>query len=150
MPDGASHILIQTVINKFINDKKLIPYLLFGAVAPDLFKAISRVVSPQYEWIFFPTHSPIYMFLVFYFLSQFFHKIERINLIKGCMIGMLIHLSLDLMQINYDGGDYMPFFPISFETVSLGLIKTEASVYWLPVTIFVALFINRNHKISRL
>ena len=52
MPDGATHILVQIIINRFIHANKLIPYLLFGSVAPDLFKVVSRIVMPEYEWVF--------------------------------------------------------------------------------------------------
>tara|TARA_B100001540_G_C15645815_1_gene568794 strand:- start:438 stop:878 length:441 start_codon:yes stop_codon:yes gene_type:complete len=146
MPDGATHILVQVILNKTINENKLIPYLLFGAVAPDLFKAVSRIISPQYEWFFHPTHSPIFMLMTFYAISLLFHQSERILLIKGSMIGMVIHLLLDLTQINYGGGNYMPFFPFSFHSVSFGLIKTESSIYWLPVTIALTVLILKINK----
>ena len=38
MPDGATHLLFQIIFNNFVGLKKLIPYSLFGAVAPDLLK----------------------------------------------------------------------------------------------------------------
>jgi len=147
MPDGATHILVQIIYNRFINAKKLIPYLLFGSVAPDLFKAVSRIVKPQYEWLFSPTHSPLFMLVVFYAISLLFHQRERILLIKGCMIGMIIHLLLDVTQINYGGGDYMPFFPFSFYVISFGLIKTETSIYLLPLTLITTIFVLKMKKI---
>ena len=146
MPDGATHILVQIIINRFIHANKLIPYLLFGSVAPDLFKVISRIVMPEYEWVFSPTHSPVFMLVVFYAISLLFHQKERVLLIKGCMIGMVIHLLLDLTQINYGGGDYMPFFPFSFYTVLFGLIKTETSIYLLPLTVITTIFVLKLKK----
>ena len=146
MPDGATHILIQTIVNKFIKKNNLTPYLLFGAIAPDLFKAVNRIVAPQYEWFFYPTHSPIFMLIIFYAISLLFHKSERILLIKGCMIGMVIHLLLDLTQINYGGGNYMPFFPFSFYSFSFNIIKTETSLFFLPITALITLIVIKFKK----
>ncbi len=141
MPDGATHILIQIAINQFKVLHRCAPYALFGAVAPDLFKVISRLVSPKLGWAFYPTHSPIFMLVVFFAISLLFHQRERIPLIKGCMIGMIVHLFLDLFQINLGGGNYMPFFPFSFYSVSFGIIKTEASIFWLPITLIITTLI---------
>ena len=65
-------------------------YLLFGAVAPDLFKGISRMIPVEYESLFSPTHSPLFMLIVFYALSLLFHYNE--NFLIKRMIGMLIGL----------------------------------------------------------
>ena len=148
MPDGATHILFQIIINRIAKVKKMTPFLLFGAVAPDLFKFLARNISPEYGWFFYPFHSPLYMLLFFYLIALFFHLEERIFIVKGCMIGMLAHLLLDLTQINYGGGYYMPFFPISFTKVSFGLINTEASIYFLPFTFLITgiIIFSKNNK----
>ena len=143
MPDGATNILFQLIINRLVKVKKMTPFLLFGAIAPDLFKLLIKNVSPEYGWFFYPSHSPIYMLIFFYFIALFFHVEERILLIRGCMIGMLIHLLLDLAQINYGGGYYMPFFPFSFSRISFGIIKTESSIYFLPITLLATLLVTK-------
>ena len=139
MPDAATHILIQILLNQFILIRKILPYTLFGAVAPDLLKGFSRWFSPEYGWLFYPTHSPIFMLILFYTISMLFHQKERLFLIRGCLIGMIIHLLLDLFQINLGGGYYMPYFPLSFQRVSFGLFETETSIFWLPVTILLTI-----------
>ena len=82
---------------------------------------------------------PIFMLIIFYTISMSFHQKERLFLITGCLIGMIIHLLLDLFQINLGGGYYMPFFPLSFHRVTFGLYETEASIFWLPVTILLTI-----------
>ena len=139
MPDAATHILIQILLNQFIMIRKILPYTLFGAVAPDLLKGFSRWFTPEYGWLFYPTHSPIFMLIIFYTISILFHQKERLFLITGCLIGMIIHLLLDLFQINLGGGYYMPFFPISFKRVTLGFYETEASIFLLPLTILITI-----------
>ena len=139
MPDAATHILIQILLNQFIMIRKILPYTLFGAVAPDLLKGLGRWLPPQEGWLFYPTHSPIFMLIFFYALSLMFHKRERYFVIIGCFIGMLIHLVLDIGQINLGGGYYMPFFPISFKRVTLGFYETEASIFLLPLTILITI-----------
>ena len=146
MPDAATHILIQILLNQFIMIRKILPYTLFGAVAPDLLKGFSRWFTPEYGWLFYPTHSPIFMLIIFYTISMLFHQKERLFLITGCLIGMIIHLLLDLFQINLGGGYYMPFFPISFKRVSFGLFETETSIFWLPVTILLTIMIILSKK----
>ena len=139
MPDGATHLLIQVIINQFSIFRNIFPYTLFGSIAPDLVKGFSRWLSPPERWIFYPTHSPIFMLVFFYALSLLFHEKERFFIIIGCFIGMLIHLVLDIGQINLCGGYYMPFFPISFKRVTLGFYETEASIFLLPLTILITI-----------
>ena len=147
MPDAATHILIQILLNQFIMIRKILPYTLFGAVAPDLLKGFSRWLSPEYCWLFYPTHSPIFMLIYFYAISMLFHQKERPFLITGCLIGMIIHLLLDLFQINLGGSYYMPFFPLSFHRVTFGLYETEASIFWLPVTILLTITVILSKKL---
>ena len=146
MPDAATHILIQILLNQFIMIRKILPYTLFGAVAPDLLKGFSRWFTPEYGWLFYPTHSPIFMLIIFYTISMLFHQKERLFLITGCLIGMIIHLLLDLFQINLGGGYYMPYFPLSFQRVSFGLFETETSIFWLPVTILLTITVILSKK----
>ena len=146
MPDAATHILIQILINQFILIRKILPFTLFGAVAPDLLKGFSRWFSPEYGWLFYPTHSPIFMLIFFYTISMAFHQKERLFLITGCLIGMTIHLLLDLFQINLGGGYYMPYYPLSFQRVSFGLFETETSIFWLPVTILLIITVILSKK----
>jgi hypothetical protein len=135
-------------LNRLFSVKKLTPYLLFGAIVPDLFKIITRIISPELQWLFYPTHSPLFMLFVFYNISLLFHQDERIFVIKGCTIGMVLHFIFDLMQINYGGGYYMPFFPFSYTKVSFGLINTEASIYFLPFTFLITgiIIFSKNNK----
>ena len=102
--------LFQIIL--IILDQKLIPYSLFGAIAPDLLKGFNRILTPNFSWAFYPTHSPIFMLIVFYAFSLLFHMKERKKIIFGCMLGMLSSV-FNLFQINLGGGHYMPFFPIS-------------------------------------
>tara|TARA_Y100001935_G_C17262436_1_gene487191 strand:- start:940 stop:1383 length:444 start_codon:yes stop_codon:yes gene_type:complete len=146
MPDGATHFLVQIIFNKITGVKRLIPYTLFGTIAPDLFKGLHRLLPPNYSWALYPTHSPIYMLLLFYALALLFHEIERKPLIFGSMIGMLVHLFLDLLQINMGGGYYMPFFPLSFYSFSFNIIKTETSLFFLPITALITLIIIKLKK----
>ena len=130
MPDAATHILIQTIFNNLARLKHISPYALLGAIIPDLAKGIIRYVHPDIAWFFYPSHSPIYVLIFFYAISLLFVESERIYLIGGGMLGMIIHLILDVFQINLDGGHYMPFFPLSFYSVSLNIIKTESSLFF--------------------
>ena len=153
MPDGATHLLIQVIINQFSLFRNIYIYTLFGSIAPDLSKILIRWLPPTERWLFYPTHSPIFMGIFFYSISMLFHQKERLFLITWCMAGMIIHLLLDLFQINIGGGYYMPFFPISFKRVTLGFYGTEASIFLLPLTILItiiAVFSRRIYdKISR-
>lgn len=149
MPDAATHILIQILINQYLLIRRILPYTLFGAVAPDLLKGLTRWLPPEERWLFYPTHSPIFMLVFFYTISMLFHHKERLTLITGCLIGMVIHLLLDLFQINLGGGYYMPFFPLSFQTVTFDFYKPEASIYWLPLIIFVTIMAVVTRKMLR-
>ncbi|MBA64836.1 MAG: hypothetical protein CMG55_03445 [Candidatus Marinimicrobia bacterium] len=139
MPDAATHILIQIMFNKLIWIKKIAPYSLFGAIAPDFAKGLNRIISPDWDWVFYPMHSPFYMLFFFYAISMLFHKSERSSFILGSLLGMGIHLFLDILQTNISGSYYMPLFPFSFKTISLGLINTETSLFFLPLTILIVL-----------
>ena len=146
MPDAATHILLQTIFNNLLGLKKLFPYALLGAIIPDLTKGIIRYVHPDIAWFFYPSHSPIYVLIFFYVISLLFVESERIYLIGGGMFGMMIHLMFDVFQINLDGGHYMPFFPLSFYSFSLNIIKTESSLFFLPITTLITLIVIKLKK----
>lgn len=138
MPDLATHLLAQTTLNQLPRLRKIVPFTLFGAVAPDLMKGFSRWMPPPERWFLYPFHSPVFMIVFFYAISLLFHESERKYVLGGGFIGMVIHLALDLCQVNLGGGYYMPFFPFSFHRISFGLFATEETLHWLPLTLVIA------------
>jgi len=146
LPDAATHLLIQIIVNQIQKLHAIFPYTLFGAIAPDIFKGFSRWAHPTEKWLFYPTHSPIFMLVFFYSFSLLFHEKQRYFVVLGGIIGMVIHLGLDLGQVNLGGGYYMPFFPFSFKRITFGLYATEASIFWLPLTILVTILVMVSRK----
>jgi len=136
VPDLATHLLAQTTINQLPWIRKIAPFTLLGATAPDLVKGFSRWATPAEKWWVYPFHSPLFMAILFYAVSLLFHEKDRPYVFAGGIIGVSIHVGLDLLQIHLIG-EYFIFFPFSFQTVSFGLFPPEATLIWLPVTIAV-------------
>ena len=150
MPDLASHLLVQTILDRIPPFRKYAPFTLLGAAAPDLAKGLIRWVSPTQAWWFYPFHSPLYMLIACYALSLLFQAEERGLVVWGGFIGVLIHIGLDVLQINYVSY-YMPFFPFSFRSVALNVFSTEASLKWLLIlpAIAVTAFVCDKKVMSR-
>jgi hypothetical protein len=119
------------------------PATLAGSVLPDLFARVpplflQRFVAPWVELppalplLFMPLHLPVGMVLSSLALAQLVHPAQRRRAGLSLLVGMALHLGVDMLQ-DHLGVGYALFFPLSLSDHELPLFGSEDSVLALPV-----------------
>lgn len=115
--------------------------LLIGTTLPDLLARAPVVVTKYWshfplDTVLNPLHLPIPYTLVCLILTRRFETSIRKPVLLGLLLGGILHLLLDIGQINLQS-PYMLLFPISTLRVQLSLYPPEASVDLLPILLAV-------------
>jgi hypothetical protein len=153
MPDLMTHLAVSYLVKRAVSPRKhMVPFLL-GSTLPDILSylplmftvagppLLTGIGSPASEtlptWVkhipdlFYPFHG-IFTFLVLSCLAAFlFPARGRSGVFWNILLGGLLHLFMDLLQVNHNEIGYL-LFPFSWRSYSLGWIETESSLRALP------------------
>ena len=152
MPDLFAHFASGYLISRAPKLRRYTAFLTLGVVLPDILTRIPEILLdrllgiPIYHF-FNIFHSPSCLLLVSFIISLAFEFKIRLIAFLLIFIGSSLHVALDLMQKQFGGGVYMPYFPFSMETVEWGLFHFNASVALFPIiliTVVVAWLFTRN------
>ncbi len=141
MPNTLIHIAIQAPISKAISPKTEIPWILAGAIIPDIPWVFQRLLlaanfaDPYQIRLYFTAQASLLVsFLLCIALALFSRKPFQIFLILAA--NCFIHLLLDALQIKWGNGVHL-LAPFSWQTFSFGIVWPESIVgYILSATGF--------------
>ncbi|EKD49865.1 MAG: hypothetical protein ACD_63C00024G0006 [uncultured bacterium] len=134
MPDLITH----TAFAYFFTGKtrRFVIFVLLGAVLPDLTRVAFVIFTknPHAYYFFAPLHTPFGSLLFVFLVVLLFEKEIRFRAFLWMLLGVAIHLILDVFQGHYTSYPYQWAFPY------LGL-KEEIFWFWPENTIYVAPFV---------
>jgi len=125
---------------------------LVGAVLPDIMSYsplfISSLVGLQppehflsrVPFFFFPFHGLIGFSLLCWLLALLCPAAFRKEIFINLELGGLIHIGLDLLQVQHAQAGYL-LFPFSWRTFNLNLMETESSLKVLPIFLAAAVLV---------
>lgn len=147
MPDLFTHFTSGVILRKFTHREKLGSVIILGCSLPDLVTRLPSIAlfylfNIEISYFVIPLHTPIGILITCYFVSMFFEFYLRKKVFYYLLFGSFIHLTLDLMQIQFLRSDYFLFFPFSFYTIDFGLFHYDSSVsLFIPECILLCLFV---------
>lgn len=149
MPDLASHALIAYFVSLPFKKRYKVAVFLLGAILPDLFSEslFYFIRTNRQRWLSYPTHSPIYLFLLCLVISLLFEQSKRRVVFICLFAGSGLHIFLDGLQKHFDSNLFW-FFPFSWHSFSLGLFWPENTLFVVPfltIALGIVLFFKRNH-----
>ena len=127
---------------------------VLGTLAPDVFCRIPAIVlgaihnfmvelPPAATHIWQPLHQPVGMILLAYLMCLFFKDTVRRPVFWNLLGGMALHLALDLIQ-DHQGAGYQLFFPLDSRGYELGLMGSEATVFWaIPLAVLAGFMVRK-------
>ncbi len=138
MPDLFAHFASGYLISRIPQLRMYTALLVLGAVLPDLLTRVPEIFFDRFLGlnvyhaveIF---HSPTVLFLVAFALSLLMDRSLRFQAFSSIFLGSLVHVVLDLMQIQFGESVYMPYFPFSFAKVQFALFHFNASIQLFPL-----------------
>ncbi len=136
MPDLATHLATAYLAGRFVKLRRLAAVFYLGVLLPDLVSRPIHIVFPSTFWMAQSFHSPVVVFLFCWLISLFFRADQRRPVFLALGAGSLLHFLFDLTQRHLVAG-YLWFFPFSLERYSIGWIKPDDYVRWLPLTLLV-------------
>ncbi len=147
MPNTLIHIAIQTPISRAASPKTEIPWILAGAIIPDipwvyqrLLLAVKLVDPYQVKLYCTAQASLIFCLLLCVSVASCAKNPWRIFLILA--VNSLIHLLLDTLQIKWGSGVHL-LAPFDWQAMNIGLVWPENIFgYVLSFVGLVYLFIN--------
>jgi hypothetical protein len=145
-----THLTASYLLKKAVSPRhNVVPFLL-GATLPDLLAYMPLILTgflplqsmPLWvnasPYLFFPFHG-IVAFTVFSLMLALMFPIERR---KGVFInlelGGVLHMFMDLLQVQHGGESGYLLFPFSRKSFALEWIETESSLYTLPFLVAAA------------
>jgi len=151
MPDLLTHTLFVTPLkSKF---SKSFIFILLGTILPDIFGRMLGIVFPNsgfIAWLQIGIHTPVSLILIAYIISFFFEEKDRKTIFIYLIIGIYIHLLLDLFQKTTTFG-YLWLFPFSFSYFNIPLIWPDETIFLIPllilINLLIYLIIKKNKKI---
>jgi hypothetical protein len=151
MPDAFAHFTITNCCLKQKNLKYL-PEFLVGGLLPDLLGRVPcYFIKKDLYWELAPFHSPVMLLSVCYGISMFFRDVkERKKVFHYLFSGSMLHVIVDLMQLQFGSRVYYYFFfPFSFRSIQIPLFKhVDDSMYLFPLFLVtdILLYIKRKMK----
>lgn len=136
-----------------VNRKKLFAVsFIIGNILPDIVSRIPEIILGRFlklpvEYFFGALHSPILLFIVSYLTSFFWPKENRKVAFFYVFLGTQLHFLLDIFQDQFHDGIYMPYFPLSLNTIEIGNLPTTYSLLAFPVLFpLIIYFLLRDSK----
>ncbi len=138
MPDLFAHFTSGYLISRYPHLRGFTALIVLGAVLPDLLTRVPEIFFDRFLGlnvyhaveIF---HSPTVLFLVAFALSLLMDRSLRFQAFSSIFLGSLVHVVLDLMQIQFGESVYMPYFPFSFVKIEFGFFHFNASIAIFPL-----------------
>ena len=133
MPDLASHALIAYFVSLSFKKRYKVAIFLLGAILPDLLSEslFYFIKTDRQRWFSYPTHSPIYLFLLCLVVSLLFEQSKRRKIFVYLFTGSCLHIFLDGLQKHFDSNLFW-FFPFLWHSFSLGLFWPENILFVMP------------------
>jgi len=116
------------------------PVFALGVILPDLLSRPFHILFPSTYWFVVPFHSPLVCLLYCALISLVFAPGLRRICFLALFAGVALHLFLDSFQ-NQAGPVYYWLFPFSWKSGWFGLFWPEEALFFLPLTIMIALFV---------
>ena len=145
MPDLFAHFSSAYLPSRYKRFHQYDALLVLGTVLPDLLGRIPIVIFVR--WLDLPVlyffkalHTPIGMILVCYMVTFLFERSKRFKSFLSLVAGSFLHLILDLMQLQFFEGVYIPFVPISIKAVQWGWFHYNASLLLFPLLLILVAF----------
>jgi len=136
MPDLATHLASAYVAGRFVSFRRSAVYFYLGVLLPDLVSRPLHIVFPSTFWAAQSFHSPAVVFLFSWLISLFFRFDQRRKIFLALTASSVLHFLFDLTQKHLVAG-YLWFFPFSLNKYSVGWIKPDDFVRYLPLTLLV-------------
>lgn len=142
MADLVTHACLALLI-KAPTQRKHVASFVAGTLLPDLLArlppmALQRVaqaldwpIGPGWSLFFAPFHLPAGMLLLSLLLAQLFARGQRRGVGLNLLMGMLLHIGVDLLQ-DHGGFGYMLLFPVWDRSFELPIMGSEATVWVAP------------------
>lgn len=149
MPDLLSHYLTAKILSTKSGVRPISPFFA-GTILPDVLGRVPSIVitnvSEKYDcnlgWFLAIFHSPFVLFLICFLITLFFEQALRKRVFKLLMLGVFLHLGLDMFQKTFiSGKGYLWFFPFSFKSFSAPLFWPDQTIYFIPVLLIVFIII---------
>ena len=145
MPDLFTHFASGYLMSRHSRLRAHTALIVLGAVLPDLLNRLPEIVMERFLGlniyhaveIF---HAPIILCLVALAISLLMDHGLRARAFIWIFFGSLVHVLLDLMQLQPGEGVYMPYFPMSFAKVEFGVFHFNASIVAFPVLLLIVIF----------
>lgn len=168
MADLASHLLVNYIAGVRFLDRSRLPFLVTGALLPDLASRVPRVLltaAVEVGWIEptvstyramlgldFP-HTPVGVVLcaglvALLLPTRLAAPPGRRAVSTMLCFGGFLHLAVDSLQVHLMPG-YRYLYPLSIEAFELGWISTEHSLAAIPLLAGIAWFLGRRSKGER-
>ena len=129
MPNTLIHIAIQTPISRTISPKTEIPWLLVGAIIPDIpwiFQRIllaANIADPYLVKLYFTAQaSLLFSLLLCLTVSTFAHQTMKIFIVLA--VNSLLHLLLDATQVKWGTSVHL-LAPLNWQTINFGVVWPE-------------------------
>lgn len=134
MPDTYTHYSISRILSR--NNAYTVEFLL-GSQLPDVFGRIPWYFTKEnIYWRTVPTHSVLPIVFICYLITfTFSNEEERFGIFKALLSGSLLHVIIDLMQIQFGSRVYYyVLFPFSKCHFEVPLFKhVDDSLYLIPL-----------------
>jgi len=156
MPDLLTHAATAYLLKRVLSPRRhLVPFLL-GSALPDLVSYLPLAITSATPvlarelaqgtqvtstalplWIehvpefFYPFHGILPFLLLCGLLAFLVPAADRRGVFLNLLLGGLLHLGMDLLQVNHHQHSYL-LFPFSWRAYSLGWIGTESSLSVAP------------------
>ncbi len=145
MPDLITHVAGAYLAKRGFRIAGMASLFYLGAILPDLLSRPLHLLWPALFISTQPLHSPIGVFLVCWLIALFFREDQRRLAFRLLAGGSIVHFLLDLLQKHLVGG-YAWLYPFSFRFYSLGFIRPEDSLLFLPLTLAAAAVVFLVHR----
>lgn len=144
MPDLFTHAATGYLIGRSLYTDYRFGLIVFGSILPDLLSRVPQIILQRFlefpvAHFFAAFHTPVALIFSCYILCFLFSETRRKNSFLLMLFGSLCHFLLDLMQEQFYQPIYMPWFPISFQTVQWSWFHIHASLLVTPVLLIVVL-----------
>jgi|TARA_B100000315_G_scaffold87307_1_gene80141 hypothetical protein len=153
MPDLLTHAATGYLLGRCYSTDHRLALLVAGSTLPDLLSRVPQIALQRFldlpvGHFFAAFHTPAALVVACYGLSFLFDETRRRISFVLLLTGALFHVVLDLMQKQFYGGIYMPYFPFSMDTVQWPLFHIHASLLIAPVLLVFVIWLRRKDKKS--
>ncbi len=148
MPDLITHLSVAYLSNRWLKVIKYSTLFYVGTILPDILTTALSIPFPKTDFVFYPLHTPLGLFVLCLLISFFFEETKRKGVFFSLIAGCYLHLTLDLLQKHMQPA-YALLFPFSWRTFEFGLLWPESIVRFVPAWIMVIVLIEWFSKLKK-